>query len=781
MVEIDRRRRRKMKSHIFVTAAVKTVAATPMIVLISLTLVCLVIHNALYSTILFAQESNSVDTRSIVRGSFQGEPYKNRICRSTIDYNHVTNGAFVLFSAPRPSDKIVPAALLAWKAEIQSNGSVVVFTNGDHDISMYNMAGIYTVCVEHTDEGLPRFDRMMDRMNHILHRGTVAFVNADIVPTPGTYATLRAAMATIQRQSPLELRQPTKVFQPFRDTGNHTDAWFAVSIRTNVDANGTQTPHLGGGFDFWAWNLVPPKNNKHAASKNNNEPLLPFPIPPFRFPYATYDNWLLDMMIETAQRAVLDLSPVVTLLHQQHKRLGGTQVAWMNALEQGVSGVYLNRHLAHTNPPNGVPVKHIWSFGHAFEAPYTLQRTKNDKMQIARRPLWSNVPDTDDIDPRCLQQQGFWKCKTIQTIEQKTREFNYKCQGIPLLDRNPGGNIARNALAHWRYTIERQLQARASPSGFVLLTAVNYEYRGHLRNFMCNLERVGLVDNVVVAALDAAVYRWGVERGIPMFLPQAVAQAMHRYVSDGYGGAAFRSLTKLKSTAVLEVLDAGYSVVWSDVDITWFVHPFGALDKYIQADSGVDFIIQSNSPFVENSAVPATPHASVKNVSSVPHDGPQRINSGLYVARNTPSVRNAFETIVGHARRTERTEQFSFDQILCEKEPSIHSDTFCTFQPRISVWRRFARFFQAPQSPIESLRVQFLHRFEYPNGAVLVGKNNTNVYTLGRIAFEKTTGHRLLAAHNNWIVGEDEKQTRQREAGWWFSPNPDSCIYLGRK
>ena len=39
--------------------------------------------------------------------------------------------------------------------------------------------------------------------------------------------------------------------------------------------------------------------------------------------------------------------------------------------------------------------------------------------------------------------------------------------------------------------------------------------------------------------------------------------------SDGYGGDAFRSLTKLKSTVVLELLEEGYFVVWSDVDITW--------------------------------------------------------------------------------------------------------------------------------------------------------------------------------------------------------------------
>ena len=57
--------------------------------------------------------------------------------------------------------------------------------------------------------------------------------------------------------------------------------------------------------------------------------------------------------------------------------------------------------------------------GHAFEVPYTPlhnTRTVRDVFTAdgARRPLRRNAPDTwdtDDIDPRCLQQQHqrFWK------------------------------------------------------------------------------------------------------------------------------------------------------------------------------------------------------------------------------------------------------------------------------------------------------------------------------------------------------------------------------------
>jgi len=208
---------------------------------------------------------------------------------------------------------------------------------------------------------------------------------------------------------------------------------------------------------------------------------------------------------------------------------------------------------------------------------------------------------------------------------------------------------------------------------------------------------------------------------------------------------------------------------------------FESLARFTRIDSGVDFIIQSNSPFVENPDSPAIPHETFDNNSSLSTNDSTRINSWLYMALNTPAVKAAFRAIVSHAaRHSGRTEQHSFDEVLCRKEPSQHTTSTCTFQSRPSVWQflRLRGLVGAP-TRTHSLRVHFLNRFEYPVGAILVGPQNQNVYELRRAGFQQATKRRLLAAHNNWIVGEDAKEARQRRAGWWFSPSPESCFYLG--
>jgi hypothetical protein len=115
-------------------------------------------------------------------------------------------------------------------------------------------------------------------------------------------------------------------------------------------------------------------------------------------------------------------------------------------------------------------------------------------------------------------------------------------------------------------------------------------------------------------------------------------------------------VTKLKSRAVLEVLNAGYSVVWSDVDIAWFVHTFDALASYMSKDF-VGMAIQSTIAF---------PHESVDSILYTDNStGYRRLNSGLYVATYHPIVRTAFQEIVEDAKKRSSSEQPSFDRILC--------------------------------------------------------------------------------------------------------------------
>jgi hypothetical protein len=312
-----------------------------------------------------------------------------------------------------------------------------------------------------------------------------------------------------------------------------------------------------------------------------------------------------------------------------------------------------------------------------------------------------------------------------------------------------------------------------------MLTAVNFVYRAHLMNWICMLERVGMRDNFIIAALDEEMYQWGILQGLPVFKPSAIG-TLEKNGDYSFDTEHFRSVTKLKSTVVLEILHAGYSVIFNDVDITWFVHPFDALSGYMSNSSDADIVIQSNVPYVANNSsdVESRPHSSVGLVvTDHPTGCPKNcLNSGFYIAKNTPLVRSAFKEITDHARGTKLSEQPSFDYILCKRSPSERGNSACLYRP--------ASLDGAPSnksvaSRQEGARVQSLDRFSFPNGAILVGQSNDNVYTLGKDKFEAETGLPLYAAHNNWIKGEGVKKDRQSESGWWFTVEKHSCRFLG--
>lgn len=189
-----------------------------------------------------------------------------------------------------------------------------------------------------------------------------------------------------------------------------------------------------------------------------------------------------------------------------------------------------------------------------------------------------------------------------------------------------------------------------------------------------------------------------------------------------FGSQCFRKFTKLKSRAVLRVLKAGYSVVWTDVDIVWFADPLPDLMSYGQGT----FPIQSNEP---NASMPGT--------------GIRRINSGFYFARADAMTVEAFEAITAHAATTKLSEQPSFYDILCgEKgERLIPGKEACH-------WKN-------------GLKTILLSRKLYPNGAVygVWDKPNPTEYC-------KELGCKIL--HNNWIAGKEAKQERFTKNGYWY-------------
>merc|ERR1712216_135117 len=129
------------------------------------------------------------------------------------------------------------------------------------------------------------------------------------------------------------------------------------------------------------------------------------------------------------------------------------------------------------------------------------------------------------------------------------------------------------------------------------------------------------------------------------------------------------------------------------------------------------------------------------------------INSGLYVVNNHPTVIQALQDIVDHARTSTTTEQPSFNKILC-RHPSLNYNSSCYY---------------ISKDGKREMHVNFLDRFSFPSGAVLVGDTNANVFELSKEDFELLTMTSLYAAHNNWIKGKDNKIHRQKKQGCGLS------------
>eukprot|EP00730_Choanoeca_flexa_P013016 TRINITY_DN4884_c0_g1_i1.p1 TRINITY_DN4884_c0_g1~~TRINITY_DN4884_c0_g1_i1.p1 ORF type:complete len:412 (+),score=79.74 TRINITY_DN4884_c0_g1_i1:3-1238(+) len=285
----------------------------------------------------------------------------------------------------------------------------------------------------------------------------------------------------------------------------------------------------------------------------------------------------------------------------------------------------------------------------------------------------------------------------------------------------------------------KDLLPMVSKNKHVLLTGASYAYRDVVMNFVCNLRRLGIYDQLIIAAFDAEMYRFGFRMGLPVFFYQSQDLSGLTSLDLEYGSQHFRKVTKLKSQVVLQILRLGYDVTWTDTDIYWFRNPIPLL-----AQMESDFVVQSNAPF---------PEEQVAN-------GPLRINSGFYRVRSTPTTIVAMEQIVAHAAASRLTEQPSFYIILCGGKNGADAigDDRCTYTPPNTA------------GSSDSLDVRFLNRQEYANGAV------DNYWELADVAKAQP---QLIILHNNWIKGLNAKVQRFYDHRMWTYDRAREVCYYG--
>ncbi|KAH7373296.1 hypothetical protein KP509_17G049000 [Ceratopteris richardii] len=194
------------------------------------------------------------------------------------------------------------------------------------------------------------------------------------------------------------------------------------------------------------------------------------------------------------------------------------------------------------------------------------------------------------------------------------------------------------------HTLDTVLPLVADEGKFVVMVGAISNYKEMLMSFVCRAKSLG-IHNVLVAAFDEHLFEYAYLQGLPVYWEPASHEYNSYIGSDGqcrFASECFKRVSKLKSMSVLKVLRKGFSVLWSDVDIVWFANP---LQHLLSFGYGT-IVIQSDE---RNQKLPENNSA----------------NSGFYLARSDNRTIRAFEAIVAHAMKSDKTEQPSFDAILC--------------------------------------------------------------------------------------------------------------------
>mmetsp|Transcript_2127 Transcript_2127/g.7945 ORF Transcript_2127/g.7945 Transcript_2127/m.7945 type:complete len:347 (-) Transcript_2127:257-1297(-) len=268
------------------------------------------------------------------------------------------------------------------------------------------------------------------------------------------------------------------------------------------------------------------------------------------------------------------------------------------------------------------------------------------------------------------------------------------------------------------------LQSKGGSEKTVIVTGLSIEYIRMFENLACNLKLVGGFDRLVAVAFDKETFTWGTANSISMIHISNVARADHTLPdSILYGTQAYKSITKLKSVAVLHILKAGYNVIFTDVDVVWFKNPYYALQEYWITD----FVIQHDAR----------------------SDSLRKFNSGLYGVRPTLDIISAFESIIDAARRSNSSEQPHFQTILC-KNRTTHGN--CMYRKTM---------------------IRVLPSETFPNGGWSI--NGSTFFKLGAESFTKLTLKPLYAVHNNWLSGIERKIRRQQEHHLWWTREQSCC------
>ncbi|XP_051122149.1 uncharacterized protein LOC127245359 [Andrographis paniculata] len=278
-------------------------------------------------------------------------------------------------------------------------------------------------------------------------------------------------------------------------------------------------------------------------------------------------------------------------------------------------------------------------------------------------------------------------------------------------------------------SLETLLSMRGDRNKSVVLGVAGYSYKDLLMSWVCRLRRLGVL-NFLVCALDDDVYDFSVLQGLPV-IKCTNSPANISFDGCHFGTDCFQKVTKVKSRMVLRILKLGYNVLLSDVDVYWFKNPLPYLSSF-----GPGVLVAQSDEYN----------------ATEPPNLPRRLNSGFYFARSDRTTIAAMKRVVGHAAKSNLSEQPSFYDTLCGNGGAYRlGDDRCL-------------------EPSTNLTVQFLDRDLFPNGAYQgLWEGNDTRKTCWRMG--------CFVLHNNWINGRKKKLERQMSTGLWeYDVNGRMCL-----
>lgn len=560
--------------------------------------------------------------------------------------------------------------------------------------------------------GVPLFNSMLQRANDSKEMITV-IINGDILLFDDFTQSLRKVVSNFEHFLVVGARYDVDKLPENLD---ESDPQYTRKIREHVLSTGTL--HTYGGMDVWAW--------------NSNGPRLFDPVMPhFIFGRGKYDNWLTHETISAGRRQVVDASETCLTVHIRHdyhlvtgnakqkpKRnlLGAFWSEGKKSKFELFINIYLSLHVGSYTNQMGNVLFAPWKLSLCLE-PTGMCLLKRKRPGICNCEFSSFVGNTQ-TDPVVKNGSRVIRCGMI-SVETKDNFV------IPVLP--PEGSTEAPAFG-LPLTMQSVVE-RVIINNTIILSALNYGYRGIMMNWVCNMRHLGIT-NFVIAALDADLYKFAYTRSLPTYFENTIFAGLNSsLIADAsYGSDSFKQLTKMKSRVVVRLLKEGYNVVWTDSDIIYFRNPLQDMWNY-----NVDLVIQTNAPDNE------------------PMNGRRRLNSGFYLARSNRPTIQAFEDIIKFASKSRMSEQPCFYDVMCGKEgQTAEGDNTCRYNGMV---------------------VKLLDRHLYPNGIT----DGIWDVPAGKIP---DMFPNLFILHNNWVKGADGKRLRFEKHGFiLYDKESELCVY----